>query len=182
MYKLRVNNIYDVGSSYYIIQIENRGVNSHNGELRRSVKDAFSTLRKAINVYRLLPEYASIYRADWRYSVKGNNWCLHKQLLWQFASWLEFSGPLEKLLLEATIRAEWQQQSSQEPYRGSRSAVDSALHFFGLDSTATEEDVKRQYRQLVKQYHPDTGGDEAKFKALQHAHAILKTQLMIKAL
>jgi hypothetical protein len=182
MYKLRVTNIYDVGGSYYIIQIENHGVNSRDGALRRSVKDAFATLRKALNAYRLLPEYASIYRTDWRYSVKGNNWCLHKQLLVQFASWLEFSGPLERLLLEATIRAEWQQQTSQEPYRGSRSAVDEALNFFHLDRTATDEDVKRQYRQLVKQYHPDTGGDEAKFKALQRAHAILKTQLQINSL
>lgn len=182
MYQLRVTNIYDVGNNYYIIQIENRGVNSHDRELRRSVKESFAALRKAMNAYRLRPEYASIYPNDWRYSVKGNNWCLHKQLLIQFASWLKFSGPLERLLLEAAIRAEWQQHTSQGSYRSSHSAVDDAWHFFHLDSSATEDDLKRQYRQLVKQYHPDTGGDEEKFKALQHAHAILQTQLKLNAL
>jgi DnaJ-domain-containing protein 1 len=150
-------------------------VNSHDRELRRSVKDAFAALRKAINAYRLRPEYAAIYRTDWQHNVSGNNWYLHKQLLLQFASWLEFSRPLETLLLEAAMRAE--QQKYQEQYRSYHTSLDGALRFFGLDHTATEEDVKRQYRQLVKQYHPDTGGDETKFKALQQAHDILKSQL-----
>ena len=137
MYTLHVNYIYDIGSNYYLVQIENHGVNSHDRELRRSVKDAFAALRKAINAYRLLPEYASIYRTDWRYSVSGNNWYLHKQVLLQFASWQEFSRPLETLLLEAAIYAEQRQQKSQEQYYPNYTGVDGAWHFFGFDHTAT---------------------------------------------
>ncbi|GHO77887.1 hypothetical protein KSD_56580 [Ktedonobacter sp. SOSP1-85] len=177
MYLLRVKNIYDVGNDYYRIHIEDHGINSHNREVRQSVKDAFATLRKAINAYRLLPEYAVLYRTDERYSVKGNYWCLHKQLLLHFATWLEFSAPLETLLWEARMRAEQQYSSFQEPYQVSRAGIDNALRFFGLDHTATQEDLKRQYRQLVKRYHPDTGGDEAKFKTLQYAHTLLKTYM-----
>ncbi|GHO50687.1 J domain-containing protein [Ktedonospora formicarum] len=75
------------------------------------------------------------------------------------------------------MRAEQQYSSFQEPYQVSRAGIENALHFFGLDHTATQEDLKRQYRQLAKRYHPDMGGDEAKFKTLQYAHTLLKTYI-----
>ena len=41
-------------------------------------------------------------------------------------------------------------------------------HVFGLNSsTATEEDIKESYRQLVKTHHPDMGGDARVFERLQ---------------
>ena len=41
-------------------------------------------------------------------------------------------------------------------------------HVFGLNSsTATIEDIKESYRQLVKTHHPDMGGDARVFERLQ---------------
>ena len=41
-------------------------------------------------------------------------------------------------------------------------------HVFGLNSsTATTEDIKESYRQLVKTHHPDMGGDARVFERLQ---------------
>ena len=41
-------------------------------------------------------------------------------------------------------------------------------HVFGLNSsTATTEDIKESYRQLVKTHHPDMGGDARVFDRLQ---------------
>ena len=41
-------------------------------------------------------------------------------------------------------------------------------HVFGLDSsTATPEQIKESYRQLVKTHHPDMGGDARVFERLQ---------------
>jgi DnaJ domain len=177
MYLLRVTHIDDVGDDYYRIHIENHGINSHNREVRHSVKNAFASLRKDINAYRLLPEYAELYRTDTRFSVKGNNWCLHKQLLLAFAAQLQFSAPLETLLWEARMRSEQYSSRFQERYYASHTVVDTAFRFFGLQHTATQEDLKKQYRQLVKRYHPDTGGDEATFKRLQQAYSILKTYI-----
>jgi len=43
----------------------------------------------------------------------------------------------------------------------------------GLDRTATADDIKRAYRKLASQHHPDKGGDTAKFQAIQEAYATL---------
>lgn len=44
----------------------------------------------------------------------------------------------------------------------------------GIPKTAIKDDVKRAYRKLAHQYHPDKkGGDEAKFKEVNEAYQIL---------
>jgi DnaJ-class molecular chaperone len=43
----------------------------------------------------------------------------------------------------------------------------------GLSKTATEQDIKKQYRTLARQHHPDKGGDGEKFKKISHAYEIL---------
>ena len=39
----------------------------------------------------------------------------------------------------------------------------------GLKQNATRNEIKSAYRLLAKKYHPDTGGDNEKFLALQLA-------------
>ena len=47
----------------------------------------------------------------------------------------------------------------------------------GVSKTATDDELKKAYRQLAKKYHPDTNpGDksaEAKFKEASEAYAVL---------
>ena len=44
---------------------------------------------------------------------------------------------------------------------------------FGVQSNATQEEIKKSYRALAKEYHPDKGGDEEKFKQITEAYEIL---------
>ena len=43
----------------------------------------------------------------------------------------------------------------------------------GIEKTATQEDIKRAYRRLASKYHPDKGGDTAKFQEIQKAYDTL---------
>lgn len=44
----------------------------------------------------------------------------------------------------------------------------------GVNKTASEEDLKKAYRRLAHQYHPDKkGGDEKKFKEINEAYQVL---------
>jgi len=43
----------------------------------------------------------------------------------------------------------------------------------GVAKNATPEDIKRAYRRLASQHHPDRGGDTAKFQELQQAYDTL---------
>ena len=43
----------------------------------------------------------------------------------------------------------------------------------GVDRNATPEDIKRAYRKLANQHHPDKGGDTAMFQKIQTAYETL---------
>ena len=43
----------------------------------------------------------------------------------------------------------------------------------GLDRNATPDDVKKAYRKLAREHHPDKGGDPEKFKKVQEAYEVL---------
>jgi len=43
----------------------------------------------------------------------------------------------------------------------------------GVSKTATADEIKRQYRKLASQNHPDKGGDTARFQQIQSAYDIL---------
>lgn len=43
----------------------------------------------------------------------------------------------------------------------------------GIDKGAEQKDIKKAYRKLSKQHHPDHGGDEEKFKEINEAYSTL---------
>jgi len=46
----------------------------------------------------------------------------------------------------------------------------------GINNNATEEEIKKAYRKLAHQYHPDRGGDEKKFKEINEAYQVLSNK------
>ena len=43
----------------------------------------------------------------------------------------------------------------------------------GVPKTASAEEIKKAYRKLAREHHPDQGGDETRFKEIQGAYDVL---------
>ena len=46
----------------------------------------------------------------------------------------------------------------------------------GVQRNAGVDDIKKAYRNLAREHHPDKGGDPEKFKEIQEAHEILSDE------
>jgi molecular chaperone DnaJ len=52
--------------------------------------------------------------------------------------------------------------------------VRDLYQILGVDRDAGDEEIKRAYRRLAREHHPDTGGDEEEFKELTTAYEVLR--------
>ncbi len=52
-------------------------------------------------------------------------------------------------------------------------AIEEALEILELPRFVTKEDIRRQYRMLARQHHPDVGGEEAAMERLNAAYTLL---------
>ena len=46
----------------------------------------------------------------------------------------------------------------------------------GVSKNATDKEIKSAFRKLAQKYHPDAGGDEAKFKEISEAYDTLSNE------
>jgi curved DNA-binding protein len=51
--------------------------------------------------------------------------------------------------------------------------VKDYYQILGVPRTATADEIKRSYRRLASQHHPDKGGDKTKFQEIQEAYSVL---------
>lgn len=51
--------------------------------------------------------------------------------------------------------------------------IDNFYEVLGVEETATQDDIKKKYRKLAKENHPDAGGDEELFKKISTAYDVL---------
>jgi hypothetical protein len=52
---------------------------------------------------------------------------------------------------------------------------ESPYEVLGVPSSATEDELRRAYRRLLRETHPDTGGESGRFIAVQHAWSLIGT-------
>jgi len=80
-----------------------------------------------------------------------------------------FAGLLWDLLRES-MRAIWQNGANPAHTILQRQ---QALTVLGLPSNATPQQIKRRYRTLAKQHHPDRGGDPRQMQKIIAAYEFL---------
>ena len=51
--------------------------------------------------------------------------------------------------------------------------MDNYYEILGVDENATGDDIKKAYRKLAMEHHPDKGGNEEQFKKISQAYDTL---------
>lgn len=90
-----------------------------------------------------------------------------------------FEGARGQQAREEWERRQRQRQQRQRQRRGADVGPSPGLsraeayRRLGLDTDADEGEIRRAYRERIKDAHPDRGGDEAEFKRLTEAYETL---------
>ena len=63
--------------------------------------------------------------------------------------------------------------------------MENYYNVLGVNENATQEEIKKTYRKLAMEHHPDKGGNEETFKKISEAYDVLsdenkKTNMTIK--
>lgn len=76
-------------------------------------------------------------------------------------------------VVRISLRALWENRAN--PARPIL-AKQQALAVLGLPTNATPQQIKRRFRALAKQFHPDRGGDQKQMQRIIAAYEILKKE------
>jgi len=88
------------------------------------------------------------------------------------------ANPLLKLSVKVTVECSHEMVALAR-YRGSFMALEykDYYHILGVPRTATSEEIRKAFRKLARQYHPDVAKNkttaEAKFKEINEAYEVL---------
>ena len=58
--------------------------------------------------------------------------------------------------------------------------LEKYFEILNVEVGASKEKIKKAYRKLAHQHHPDKGGDEAKMKMINEAYAILSNPAKVQ--
>jgi len=123
--------------------------------------------------YRLLISSLKIQLVVDDNSLTAEDQAVEASLSKYYLDWHNFYGT-NKGDVEALLKSFWESYKNynQQMY-GNDKRLDS-LDVLGLESSASWKDIQQAYRQLIKIYHPDKGGNSLKFIQVRKAFLILK--------
>ncbi|WJG08139.1 DNA-J related domain-containing protein [Aliiglaciecola sp. LCG003] len=104
----------------------------------------------------------------------GSNKLSEKDPLRQYyLDWSHFQKT-DQQAVEQLLESFWQNMQRSERLDITPQNKQAALAEFGIATLTTPEQLKRLYRKLQHQHHPDKGGSGDKSKRLEHAYSLLK--------
>ncbi|MDD3669237.1 MAG: J domain-containing protein [Alphaproteobacteria bacterium] len=145
--------------------------------------------RSLRHFYWFCPQHAAEYNKSWDF-LKGLSpdeieRHLQHDAVWQRPTWKFGEGPTKgrpDVRGDSTIFADLGMDGADtlpRPAAVSETKLVRALDVMGLNMPVTLVQVKRQFKLLVKQYHPDTGGAQAahRFHRLMDAYRYVSDRL-----
>jgi len=94
-----------------------------------------------------------------------------------YLNWDNFTST-DDLGVEALLKSFWNSYTDYHKWHHQDDKRLDSLQVLGLESSASWNDIQQTYRQLIKVYHPDKGGDSLKFIKIREAYLILKLTLI----
>jgi hypothetical protein len=124
--------------------------------------------------YHFCPEHAAEYNKNWDYykdmSADDIERTIREDTVWQRPTWA--FGKKAKINDPLGILGEANGVGQAAPKMDKE--TEQAMHILGLTPPLTKDKIKRKYRELAKQYHPDkTGGNkeaEERFRRVVEAY------------
>jgi len=80
-------------------------------------------------------------------------------------------------LIPNFMRRNTQSQGPSHPQNPPGSSLADARDILGVDANASEDDIRKAHRDLMKKIHPDTGGSPALARQVQEARDTLLAAL-----
>lgn len=187
-----INNIEFVGDEYREGLFCPEGKSNHLGllcdlvELIKGKPEVITFINRRLNYGNR--EYEAVYHNfnnNLKVISKVKDWiALGKQKLgkFHFAALLDdlFHWSLEELeryvnrrYLELLEEQSNQRSQTYNYYQSSKSRLQEYFQVLGLTINATVDEVKKQYRKLARQFHPDLGGNEDDMKKINQAYEVI---------
>ncbi|MAC48454.1 DNA-J related domain-containing protein [Oceanospirillum beijerinckii] len=153
----------------------------------QTFSDTMTLFRTHFLVYNALYELKDelIRKAHWILEISAVNIKLHPyefghQLLSQKDPMRDYYLDLSALQetteeeLDDMLRNFWKKIDIEEEKQVTRGLSSRALKCLDLEEPITFAEIKKQYRKLAMQHHPDRGGDATKIQEINEAMEVLK--------
>lgn len=133
--------------------------------LDRLVSGLGTDLMKAVGI-KVTKKRAAVLAAFALYGVRASEWLDEDPA--RVVAELR-----QRLRPNSSRRTRTDQRSTDQRSTDQRSSDSDALAVLGLQAGASQEAIKRAFRHLVKQHHPDMGGSAEAFRRISEAYQSL---------
>ena len=185
--KKRVANKITPALSCHVIMVTDKNGNILTDSIlsvRESEKDT-GKLRDVIRITKGMPLYKLVVEQGLDWSDESVVSALNA---WTTATieQMDYVKNLDKALGDAadSTEAEEKKAESERKKAAKEAAAKKMKSYYatlGVSENATEEEIKAAYREAAKASHPDKGGDEKKFKAINEAYNAIKDAMQFAA-
>ena len=178
--KKRVANKITPALSCHIIMVTDKNGNIITDSMlsvRESEKDS-GKLRDVIRITKGMPLYKLVVEQGLDWSDES---VVNALNAWTTATieQMDYVKNLDEALGKAADSTEKEEKAAER--KASSAKMKKYYTILGVAEDATEEQIKAAFREAVKINHPDKGGDEKKFKAINEAYNAIKNAMKFAA-